>query len=44
MNPALGVPSSRMRVFGLTPDERTVFAYATAASFSIISSYSAGLR
>jgi integrase len=29
---------------GLTPDERTVFAYATAASFSIISSYSAGLR
>ena len=30
--------------FGLTPDERTVFAYATAASFSITSSYSAGLR
>ena len=29
---------------GLTPDERTIFAYATAASFSIACSYSDGLR
>jgi hypothetical protein len=29
---------------GLTPDERTIFAYATASSSSIACSYSAGLR
>ena len=29
---------------GLTPDERTISAYATAASSSIACSYSAGLR
>lgn len=29
---------------GFTPDERTIFAYATAASSSIACSYSAGLR
>jgi hypothetical protein len=29
---------------GLTPDERTIFAYATAASSSIACSYSVGLR
>ena len=29
---------------GLTPDERTISAYATAASSSIACSYSDGLR
>ena len=38
------VDNASIHVSGLTPDERTVFAYATAASFSITSSYSAGLR
>jgi hypothetical protein len=29
---------------GLTPDEQTIFAYATAASSTIACSYSSGLR
>ena len=29
---------------GLTPDERTIFAYATAASFIVACSYSDGLK
>jgi hypothetical protein len=35
---------TRLRLDGLIPDERTIFAYATAASSSIACSYSVGLR
>jgi hypothetical protein len=37
------VEEGRLRT-GLTPDERTISAYATAASSTIACSYSAGLR